>query len=276
MSGQCWAVVSGKGGVGKSMLAIALGALWKARGKRVALVDLNTGVRGLDMLLGLENRIVFDLGDVLGGLCGAKQALVRDKRTGLSLIAAQQITDSEMLDEAAFSALVETLREMFDIVLLDAATGIGRGFTAAAQAADQALLIATPDDMALRDADRVAALLGRLEIPSPALVINRIREGFVDSGLQYEPAVCAQVLDLRVMGVIPDDAEVWRHSLEKKPAIGDFPAAAAIENLLLRLEDEAVPLRPWRAEASGPAFPKGPGLFERFRRKKTPARKETL
>ena len=248
MSGLCYTVVSGKGGVGKSMLVVALGALFALEGKSVALVDVNTGMRGLDLMLGMENRIVFDLGDVLEGHCDVRQALVREKSTGMRVIAARQISDTEWLCEEGLSSLTKTLMEQFDVVLLDSASGIGKGFTAAARAAVNAILLTTPDDMALRDADRVAGLLHRLDAPSPLVVINRIREDLVDDELQYIPEVCAQVLDLPILGVIPDDDRIHRATLRKRPAVGGYRGAAAIENVKARLTDRKSPLLPWREE----------------------------
>lgn len=246
MSGQCYTVVSGKGGVGKSMLVAALGALFSLDGKSVVLVDVNTGMRGLDMMLGMENRIVFDLGDVLEGHCDVNQALVREKGTGMRVIAACQISDTEALSEEGLMGLVRILREKFDMVLLDSASGIGRGFTAAVRAAGNAILLTTPDDMALRDADRVTGLLHRLDTPSPLVVINRIREDLVDAGLQYAPEVCSQVLDLSICGVIPEDDQILRATLSKRPAVGTYPGAMAIENVKARLLDRNSPLLPWR------------------------------
>ena len=265
MSGPCWTLVSGKGGVGKSTLAAALGAHLALAGRRVALVDLNTGMRGLDMLLGLESRVVFDLGDVQEGLCEAEQALVTDRETGMRLLAAPQMRDSEALDEDALRAMCQTMCESFDFVFLDAASGIGRGFTAAARAAQQALVVTTPDDMALRDAERAAGLLRRLDMPAPALVINRIRPDFVDEGWQYTPEACAQTLDLRVAGVIPDDTAVWRMTLQKRPALGAFPAGRAMAALARWLENADEPIPPWRDERP-PA--RGP-FWNRTKRRRT-------
>ncbi len=278
MSGRCVAVVSGKGGVGKTMLTAALAAGLALRGQRVAVVDLNTGLRGLDMAFGLENRVVFDLGDVLDGICELSQALVADKQTGVRMLAARQMTGSDALPEDALSHLCETLRAEYDWVLLDTPSGIGRPFEAAVSAADRALLLTTPDDAALRDTDRLAGLLQRLDVGSPSLVINRIRPDFVDAGLQYAPEVCAQTLDMRPLGVLPEDESVWRRTLEKRPVSGDTQAAWAIRNLLERIEDAGVPLRPWRVEMETPPPAQiRRGLLDRFRREaQAPPRKEVL
>jgi septum site-determining protein MinD len=265
MSGQCYTVVSGKGGVGKSMLVVALGASFALEGKSVALVDVNTGMRGLDLMLGMENRIVFDLGDVLEGHCEVRQALVREKSTGMRVIAARQISDTDWLSEEGLLGLTKILREQFDVVLLDSASGIGRGFTAAVRAAGSAILLTTPDDMALRDADRITGLLHRLDVPSPQVVINRIREDLVDAQLQYMPEVCAQVLDLPICGVIPEDDQILRATLSKRPAIGGCRGAKAIENFKWRLHDRKIPLLPWREEKrAGPAVEKT-GFWRRKR-----------
>ncbi|MCL1964753.1 MAG: AAA family ATPase [Firmicutes bacterium] len=249
MNGQCVAVVSGKGGVGKSMLVAALGAHFAYHRKRTLLVDLNTGMRGLDMLLGLESRIVFDLGDVQDGLCGIEQALIEDRQTGVFLLAARQITDTDALDAEALGRLMREMTKRFDRVLLDVPGGIGAHLQMAAGAAGEALVVTTPDDAAMRGAERVAGALR--DIPSPGLVINRIREDFVEAGLQYPPEVCGQVLDMRVTGVVPEDGEVWRRVLSRQAINGDFPAAWAIRNLMERMDDESTPLRPWRKDAAG-------------------------
>ena len=145
MSGRLVTLLSGKGGVGRTMLTASLGTLLARRGQRAALVDLNTGMRGLDMALGLESRAAFDLGDVLEGVCGLKQALCRGE-DGLCLLAARQVCDTEALDERRLGKIVSHLRDEFDWVLIDAAGGIGRGFTAAARLDGEAVAVTTPDD----------------------------------------------------------------------------------------------------------------------------------
>jgi len=257
MSGRCVAVASGKGGVGKSMLVAALGAHFAFHGKRVLLVDLNTGLRGLDMLFGLESRIVFDLGDVLDGLCGVEQALIEDRQTGVRLLAARQITDTDEIEAEALECLMDEMTERFDWVLMDVPSGIGQGLQAMAEAAEEALLVTTPDDAALRDTERVAGFLKDL-LP-PGLVINRIRADFVASGLQHPPEVCGQVLDMRVKGVVPEDEDVLRRMLARQPINGNFPAAWAIRNLMERMENPEVPLRAWHKEKAEKAKRGGVG-----------------
>ena len=132
MSARAVALLSGKGGVGRTLLTASLGAMLAKKGRRVALVDLNTGMRGLDMALGLESRVAFDLGDALDGVCDLKQALVRGP-DGLRLLAARQMRDTEELDEDALGRVMDALRAQFDWVLVDTAGGVGRGFTAAAR-----------------------------------------------------------------------------------------------------------------------------------------------
>ncbi|MDR0928392.1 MAG: P-loop NTPase [Oscillospiraceae bacterium] len=248
MSGRALALVSGKGGVGKSVLAAALGAAWARQGRKVALVDVNTGLRALDMLLGLENRVVYDLGDVLEGLCEIETAMIPCPGMSLWLLAARQITDTEALDEEALSRLVGMLSGRFDVVLLDAPTGMGQGFVAAAYAAEETLLVVTPDDLSLRDGERMAGLLERLGAPRPHVVINRIRADFVREGLQYPPDVCAQVLDMRPIGVIPEDDALARAALGKTQPPADSPAAQAIEAIRCALDGEEVAEPLWQEQ----------------------------
>ncbi len=236
MSARAVALLSGKGGVGRTLLTASLGARLAKEGRRVALVDLNTGMRGLDMALGLESRVAFDLGDVLDGVCELRQALVRGP-DGLRLLAARQMRDTEELDEDALGRVMDALRAQFDWVLVDTAGGVGRGFTAAARCGLEALAVTTPDDASLRCVERAAGLWQRLGGEPPMLCVNRIRPALVEEGLQYTPQTCAQVVDLRLLGVVPEDAEALCAALRKTPLEGDSPAARGVENLLARLEN---------------------------------------
>lgn len=245
MMGRLIAVVSGKGGVGKSMLVAAIGAQWAKLGKRVVLVDMNSGMRCLDMLFGLESRVVFDLGDVVAGTCGLNRALLEDKQTGVRLIAARQFGEGEPINERSLRILLEVLCSQNDFVILDAPGGIGEGYRLAARMADEFLLVTTPDDVSIRDAERLVNAQRQNGWTSPALVVNRLRPDLVAEGLQYTPQVCGQVLDLPVIGAIPEDGEVWRRMLAKQPLMKG-PAARAVEVLRKGLEGIPAPLEVWR------------------------------
>lgn len=251
MTGRLIAVMSGKGGVGKTMLTAALGAQWAARGKRVVLVDMNIGMRGLDMLMGLESRVGFDLGDVVEGACGLDSALLENRQLGVRIIAAKQFDEKKPLKERTLQIILEVLCLQNDIVLMDAPSGLSYGLELTARMAQEFLMVTTPDDASLRDAERTAAVLDTLEKPRPLLVVNRIHPRLVAEGLQYGPEVCAQLLDMRLAGVIPEDREAMRCTLRREVLHGAFPAMWALENLVERLDDMNAPLLPWYEEAGG-------------------------
>lgn len=257
MSGRCVALFSGKGGVGRTLMTASLGAMLAGEGKRVALVDLNTGMRGLDMALGMESRVVFDLGDVLDGLCGVKQALLRTPGD-MRLLAARQVRDTETLDENALCGVIAELKEAFDWVLLDTAGGVGRGFSAAARCGCEAIAVTTPDDASIRCVERAAGLWQRLDGQFPVLAVSRIDAALVAEGLQYTPETCAQVLDMPLCGVIPEDMQALRAALLKQPLAGDSPAARGMRNLLDRFMDPAVKVWNWNppVEKTEPVQPK--------------------
>lgn len=246
MNGRLIGVFSGKGGTGKTALAAALGAHWAALGKHVVLVDMNIGLRGLDMQMGLQSRIGYDLGDVVEGGSGLDRAMVEDTHTGIMMIAARQFDIGEPLKDRTLQLILEVLCLQHDYVLLDAPGPMAPGFAESARYAREALVLTTPDDASLRGADRAAALVregGKAEI---SLVVNRIRADFVDEGLQYAPEVCAQTLDIPLCGVIPEDDEVLRSTLEKQPLMGLSPAALAVDNLADRMDHPGIALLPWR------------------------------
>lgn len=244
MSGQVVAVVSRKGGVGKSMLTAALGVRWAAKGKRVVLVDMSNGMRCLDMLLGLESRIAFDLGDVVEGVCGLDKALITDKSTGVQLLAARQIGEIYPLNERTLQILMEVLCLQNDYVLIDTPCGIAPEQMAAARLAETVLLVSTPDDLSLRNAEALAGQIRSLK-KTPFLVINRINRQYVDVELQYSPETCAEVLDLPLLGVIPQDDAAERSALAQVASLEGSSAASAIDNLMQRLEDSSIALAPW-------------------------------
>lgn len=236
MSGHLLAVVSGKGGVGKSFLTAALGARLAAMGERVVLVDLSTGLRHLDILFGLESRVGFDLHDVVEGVCGLDRALITDRQSGARLLLARQTQTDAPCNERTLRILLEVLCLQNDYVLLDAPCGLGDGFSLAARMADASLLVATPDNACCRAAERAAAEILRHGRPHPYLVINRLQAALVEAGLQHTPAVCAQLLDLRLLAAIPEDDLAQRAMLQASPLLQDTQAAAAIDTLAERLE----------------------------------------
>lgn len=242
------AVLSGKGGVGRSMLTAELGAQWAVRGKRVVLVDMNTGRRGLDMFFGLESRIGFDLGDVVDMQAALSKAIIEDRRTGVRMIAAKQFDVDTPMGERTLEIILGVLALQNDYVLLDGPPGMALGEDMTLRMAEASLVVATPDDMSLRDAERTVSRLLALGRQRPWLVVNRIQQALVAEGLQYEPAVCAQLLDLRLAGVIPEDPQALRSTLRKECFVCDTPAERAVSNLADRLEDMEIPLWMWKGE----------------------------
>ena len=246
--GHSLVITSGKGGSGKSTVAVNLGAALAAAGKSVVLVDMDMGMRSLDILLGLENRIVYDLADVADGLCRVKQAIVKHPSLpGLSLISAAQTRGSDALSPHRAREVMEELKDRFDFVLIDCPAGVGRGFRNAASGADQALIVSLTDPVSLRDAERVAGLLERSDILKPLLAFNRVlpKRGRKALNLIQEGA---RRLNLPLIGIIPEDPSLPGASPDKPAALGPHPAGRAIRELSRRLLGEDLPLAPIRRE----------------------------
>ncbi len=242
MSGTRIAVFSGQGGVGKTTIVAAWGALAARSGEKVLLVDLNVGMRNLDIRLGLESRIVFDLRDVLEGLCSPGQAMVKERNSGLFLLSAPPFRTSAQINEDALAALTEKLAEDFKWIFLDTGPGIDETISMATHSSDRAVLLTRADDGGIRAAERIADLIRRCDLPSPELLINWSDASAVKEGLQYSPEVCGQVLDVRVLESIPEDPNIRRSSWKKEPALGNYPGAAAIENAWLRFQADDRPM----------------------------------
>ena len=245
--GQSLVITSGKGGSGKSTIALNLGAALAASGRSVVLVDMDMGMRSLDILCGLENRIVYDLADVADGICRVKQAIVRHPSVqGLSLISAAQTRGSDALTPLRSREVMDELKERFDLVLIDCPAGVGRGFRNAASGADRALIVSLTDPVSLRDAERVAGLLERYDILRPELAFNRVRPARgrgAASALEY-----AGRLNLPLVGLIPEDPILAGAPPEKPAALGRSAGGRAIMELSRRLMGEDLPLTPPRRE----------------------------
>ncbi|NLG25757.1 MAG: septum site-determining protein MinD [Clostridiales bacterium] len=237
--GEVLVIASGKGGAGKSTLAVNLALALIARKKTVVLVDADTGLRSLDIMLGLQDRVVYDLCDAAEGLCRVRQALVRDRgREGLCLMAAAQTRESGAVAPAQMERVVGQLRAQFDYVIVDAPAGVGRGFRAAAAAADRAILVALPDWVSMRGAERVVGLLERQDILHPMLVVNRLADGASPS-----PNEMASALGISLLGLVPEERGVSRAMSTGKPeALIGTAAGRAYQNIARRLMGEAVPL----------------------------------
>lgn len=224
-----WAFLSGKGGTGKSTVALCAAAGLAREGQRVALVDADAGVRNLDLMLGVENRIVFDMLDVIEGEATLEQALCPIRETpGLWLLCASQVRDPAEMSGGALCALLGLLRERFDHVLVDCPTGIGAIAQAVMACADEAVIVTTPDDIALRDADRTAGLISQRGGARAHAVVNRVRAEYVRRGLQYAPDAVAATLDAKLLCAVPEDEEIRRAALQRRlPAEGEGARALA-------------------------------------------------
>ncbi|NOY69036.1 MAG: septum site-determining protein MinD [Deltaproteobacteria bacterium] len=209
MEGKIIVVTSGKGGVGKTTVTASIGAALALQGKRVAVVDMDIGLRNLDVVMGLENRIVFNIVDLINGRCKIRQAAIKDRRiNNLFLIPASQSDDKNAIKPEDMSKICEQLKKEFDFTFLDCPAGIEQGFKNAIEAADEALVVCTPEVSAVRDADRVIGLLYARSI-TPKLIVNRIIPKMVQKGdmLSHEDVV--EVLSIDLVGLVEmDDAVV--------------------------------------------------------------------
>ena len=238
--GRAIVITSGKGGVGKTTTTANLGSALAAMGKSVVLVDADVGLRNLDIVLGLENRVRFHLLDVIEGKADLDDALVRDKRNErLHLLAAAQAREKEDVDGAEMKRLIGRLRERFEYVLIDSPAGIETGFRNAVIGAQHAIIVCTPEVSAVRDADRVVGLL-----PgdwSPELIVNRLRPALVRRGKMLSVEDVNAILRLPLLGVIPDEPGVIVASNKGEPLALDASSAigAAYRSIAARLSGDA-------------------------------------
>ncbi len=241
---QAWMIASGKGGVGKSTLAAALAVGLAMRGQRVAVVDADIGLRSLDVMLGLESHIVYDLVDVVRGVCKLRQALISHWRyPTLSLLPAAQMCDSTQVTDLDMQRIIFRLKKSFAYVLVDCPAGIGRGFQNVLGSADDTILVTTPDDVAMRDVERVCGLVTAYGLPRPMLIINQAIADMMRSGDMYAPEVIAETLDLQLLGVVPKSEQVYRHLLRHMTAIeGKGDVQSALDRIVRRLIGEQVPI----------------------------------
>ncbi|WP_069649227.1 septum site-determining protein MinD [Caloranaerobacter ferrireducens] len=243
--GEVIVITSGKGGVGKTTTTANLGAGLVMNGKKVVVVDADIGLRNLDVVMGLENRIVYDIVDVVEKVCRLKQGLIKDKRyDGLYLLPAAQTKDKTAVTPEQMQELCEDLKEMFDYVLIDCPAGIEQGFQNAIAGADKAIVVTTPEISAVRDADRIIGLLEAKGLHNPKLIINRIRQDMVKRGDMMNIDDMIDILAIELLGVVPDDEAIVISTNKGEPVVGDEKALSgkAYRNISKRILGEEVPL----------------------------------
>ncbi|MFD1705572.1 septum site-determining protein MinD [Siminovitchia sediminis] len=254
--GEAIVITSGKGGVGKTTTSANLGTALALQGKKVCLIDTDIGLRNLDVVLGLENRIIYDLVDVVEERCRLHQAIVKDKRfeDKLFLLPAAQTSDKSAVNPEQMKALVTDLKQEYDYVLIDCPAGIEQGFKNAVAGADQAIVVTTPEISAVRDADRIIGLLEKEDhLTSPKLIINRIRSRMMQEGEVLDVDEITQHLSIDLLGIVQDDDEVIRSSNQGEPIAlnPNSKASIAYRNIARRILGESVPLQSLTEEKAG-------------------------
>lgn len=241
--GEVIVITSGKGGVGKTTTTANIGTGLAKLGKKVVLVDTDIGLRNLDVVLGLENRIVYNLVDVVEGNCRAKQAMIKDKRyETLYLLPAAQTRDKTSVTPEQMKTLADELREEFDYVIMDCPAGIEQGFKNAIAGADRALVVTTPEVSAVRDADRIIGLLEANEMKKTHLIVNRLRQDMVKRGDMMSAEDVVEILAIELIGVVPDDENIVVATNNGEPLAGDDSLAGkAYMNICHRIMGEEVP-----------------------------------
>jgi septum site-determining protein MinD len=258
--GEAIVVTSGKGGVGKTTTSANIGTALALLGKRVCLVDTDIGLRNLDVIMGLENRIIYDLVDVVEGNCRLPQALIKDKRfDALSFLPAAQTRDKSAVSPAGVRKIVLELKNDFDYVVIDCPAGIEQGFKNAIAGADQAIIVTTPENAAVRDADRVIGLLEAEKILRPKLVVNRIRPNMVKKGEMLDQDDIVSILAIDLLGIVPDDEYVIKAANLGEPTVlnPDSKAALAYRNIARRILGDTVPLMNLEEQL---------GMFKKFKK----------
>lgn len=244
MPAQVVTVTSGKGGVGKTTAVANLAVALASNGSKVVCIDGDIGLRNLDVILGLENRIVYDIVDVIEGRCRLKQAMIKDKRLpNLYLIPAAQTRDKNAVSASDMNRLAKDLRSECDFVLIDSPAGIERGFKNAIAPADRVLVVTNPEVSAVRDADRVIGILEAEEKGPGSLIINRLNPILVKKQDMLSADDVLDLLAVELIGIVPEDEGVLIGSNRGAPVAADPKSRAgqAFRNIARRLNGENVP-----------------------------------
>ncbi len=244
MSSEVIVITSGKGGVGKTTTTANVGTGLAKLNKKVVLIDTDIGLRNLDVVMGLENRIVYNLVDVIEGNCRIKQALIKDKRVpNLYLLPSAQTRDKTSVTPEQMKKLVADLKsENFDYILLDCPAGIEQGFKNAIAGADRALVVTNPEVSAIRDADRIIGLLEANEMKKTELIVNNIRMDMVKKGDMMSMDDVVEILAISIIGCVPFDENIVVSTNNGEPCVGDSSLAGqAYMNICKRITGEEVP-----------------------------------
>ena len=255
--GEVIVITSGKGGVGKTTTTANVGTGLAMLGKKVVLIDTDIGLRNLDVVMGLENRIVYNLVDVVENNCRIKQALIKDKRyPNLYLLPSAQTKDKTAVTPEQMKKLADDLKEEFDYILLDCPAGIEQGFKNAIAGANRAVVVTTPEVSAIRDADRIIGLLQANQMPKIELIINRLRMDMIQKGEMMSVEDVSEILAVDLLGAVPDDEAVVIATNQGEPLCGKQSLAGqAFWNICRRICGEAVPLLDFEVKK---------GLWKRF------------
>jgi septum site-determining protein MinD len=243
--GEAIVITSGKGGVGKTTTSANIGTALALSGKKVCLVDTDIGLRNLDVLMGLENRIIYDLVDVADERCKLNQALIKDKRFEcLYLLPAAQTKDKSSIQPEQVKKIVQELKQDYDYVIIDCPAGIEQGFKNAVAGADKSIVVTNPEISSVRDADRIIGLLEQEEVEAPKLIVNRLRNHLAKSGDMLDVDEIVSVLSIELLGVVVDDENVIKAANKGEPVAmqPDSKASIAYRNIARRILGESVPL----------------------------------
>ncbi|BDU50767.1 septum site-determining protein MinD [Haliovirga abyssi] len=244
--GVIYAITSGKGGVGKTTTTANISTGLAMQGKKVAVIDADIGLRNLDVVMGLENRIVYDIVDVVEGRAKLKQALIKDKKlkANLQLLPAAQTREKDAVTPENMMEITKELAETFDYVFIDSPAGIERGFKNAIAGADEVIVVTNPEVSAVRDADRIVGLLEAAEKNPPKLIINRIRMDMVKRGEMLSIEDVLDLLEIEILGIVPDDEDIVISTNRGEPIVKteESRPGKAYRNVVKRILGEKVPL----------------------------------
>ena len=244
MAAQVITISSGKGGVGKTTAVANLAVALASDGRKVVCIDGDIGLRNLDVVMGLENRIVYDIVDIIEGRCKLRQAMIRDKHyPDLYLIPAAQTRDKSAVSPSDMTRVCNDLRPDYDFILIDSPAGIERGFRNAIAAADRVLVVTNPEVSAVRDADRVVGILEAEEKGTPSLILNRLNPALVKHNDMLSAEDVLDLLGIQLIGIVPEDEAVIIGSNRGMPVVTEVKSRAgqAFRNIAKRLQGQAVP-----------------------------------